>query len=97
MAGDELYVDPAVVDGVRDELSRRGADLDALPAALARTVERALEGAGEFADSLAVGATTLELSWGASFEATARSLGNVAVNVGGSTVDLRAVDLDLSG
>ena len=96
MAGDELYVDPAVVEGVRDELSRRGADVEALPEALTRVVDRALEGAGEFADSLVQGATTLELSWGASFEATARSLGNVAANVGGSTVDLQAVDLDLS-
>ncbi len=97
MAGeDEIYVDHTVTDGVRDEFTTLGQELIDLTEPIHTQSGRVDQGAGEFADELRSGLSTFELSWEAAFETSGRSSGNIAANVGRLTLDLQAVDLELT-
>ena len=97
MGDDEQYVDPAVTHGVRDEFSRLGIELGDAVDPVRRQCAQVHDGAGELADALGPGLATFELSWAAALETSSKTAGNLAANVGGMTLDLQALDLDLSG
>ena len=57
---------------------------------------KAVTGAGQFADRLEPGAARFLLSWREAFTVCEESAGLVAGNIGKTTVDLKAVDIDAS-
>lgn len=57
---------------------------------------KAVGGAGQFADKLEPGAAKFLLSWREAFTVCEESAGLIAGNIGKTSVDLKAVDIDAS-
>jgi hypothetical protein len=89
---DDIHADEAVLDGIRDEFRHVSTELGNVKDPVAAQAAHVTSGAGEFADALADGLVTFQLSWGAALDATSETAGNIAANVGHFKIDLQAVD-----
>lgn len=91
-----IHADGAVLAGIRDEFSRLGTELLDAVGPVTGQAEGVTAGAGQFAGSLADGATAFQLSWSQAFAVTGRTAGNIGANVGQLGIDLQRLDLDAS-
>lgn len=96
MSDDSIHANEQVLNGIRDEFRRLGAELRDAREPVGAQADRVSAGAGQFADALADGVTAFQLSWSQALDATSRTAGNIAANVGHFKLDLEALDLGSS-
>ncbi|HEV2890467.1 MAG TPA: hypothetical protein VGX28_08830 [Frankiaceae bacterium] len=80
---DVLRVDAATLVATEHRLARTSDDLTSAAEHVARAVEQALRGAGQFRDDLAPGTTAFAASWAAVlpiFSSSADAVGRLALN-----------------
>ncbi len=78
--------------GLGDSLETAGSEFDAGAAPVRARVQDAVDAAGEFSDSLGLGAATFALSWTTAFRAYSSSCRLLADHVGSSSLQLQWID-----
>lgn len=89
---DPIHANDAVLDGIHQEFRQASTELQNAKDPVATQAGHVSSGAGQFADALADGLTTFQLSWGAALGVTSETAGTIAANVGHFKLDLQAVD-----
>jgi hypothetical protein len=88
--------DYGTLDGVQNKFNDLAAGFRNARTPLGQHHDTALGGAGQFRSHLESGAVRFLLSWGEVFDVCEDAAGLIAGNIGKTTVDLKAMDIDQS-
>ncbi|GAB3678620.1 hypothetical protein [Angustibacter aerolatus] len=90
------HAEPQALTAARDRFDDLAAQFDNTKQPLQRHERSIVDGAGQFSGDVGDGALAFMLSWQTVFDVASDSAGLIAGNIGAYTLDLEAVDKDLT-